>query len=247
MTALIVVSLLCAAPPDKRPVATCIAASEAAQQAKLSGRYREASVDFATCSHPDCPGAIRVDCAKGLQEVEALEPTVVFAVRDEKGLDVAQVELFVDGAPVVLDGRPLPLDPGPHVVLVRRGRAETSQTVVVSAGEKGRRLAFSSPTEGPVLSGAGLVTPAAPPTKSLVGPVLVTVLSVVGFGLFAGFGLSGVDSWTKLSMQPCAASKMCLEEQQVPIRTRFLVADLGLGLGVAAAIGALIWWLVPSQ
>lgn len=245
MTALVASLVLLAGP---RPVATCIAASERAQTAKLAARYREAKEGFTTCSHPDCPQAIRVDCAKGLTELEALEPTVVFAVRDEKGLDVPQAELLVDGAKVSLDGRPLPLDPGPHAILVRRGRSEATQTVVVSAGEKGRVLTFTAPPE--VLSNPE-VTP--PPTsapaskKSLVGPIVVSALSVVGFGLFAGFGLAGLDAYGKLERQPCAVTKTCLESQQAPIRTQFLVADIGLVTGIVAAIGALVWWLVPGE
>lgn len=246
MTGFVVSLLLVAGPP--RPVATCIAASESAQTAKLAARYRQAREGFTTCSHPDCPQAIRVDCAKGLTEIDTLEPTVVFAVRDEKGLDVPQAELLVDGAKVSLDGRPLPLDPGPHAIVVKRGKSEATQTVVVSAGEKGRVLTFTAPPEV-------LASPELPPTqaptaaskKSLVGPITVSALSVVGFALFTGFGLAGVDAYRALEREPCAATKTCLESQQAPIRTQFLVADLGLGLGIAAAIGALIWWLVPGE
>lgn len=235
------VALIVTSGPPVRSVASCISASESAQEAKLAARYQTARLGFTVCSQPGCPAAIRVDCANALAELDALTPTLVFAVRDEAGLDLPDAEIVVDGVSRSVDGLPVPLDPGPHQVVVRRGTNSLTQTVMVSAAEKGRVVTF---TLKPVVGAT--VAPTAPAGRSLVGPITVSVVAAIGLGLFTGLGLSGSSAWERLNREPCAATRTCAEAQYAPIRTQFLVADLGLGVGLTAAVAALVWWLWPS-
>lgn len=250
--------LALAAAPDKRSVAACIAASEAAQTSALAGRYHEAAQRFAACSQPECPPAIRVDCARGLGQAEALAPTVVFAVRDDRGGDLPDAVLTVDGGPALaLDGKPVAIEAGKHQVRVVRGEQAVEQALVIVAGEKARAVAFVLQPAAKLLvpqprESTFEVLPSPKPTEARsratrVGPWVLTGVALVGGALFTGFGLAGRGGWLELSQRPCASSRTCLEADQAPIRQQLLVADVALGVGLAAAVGALVWWLLPSE
>lgn len=243
MTASLLTLLVLTAPPvEKRTLSTCIADSTKAQEAKLGARYLEALRGYSACAASECPDAIRADCGKGLAEVEALVPTVVFAVRDEKGLDVSDAALTLDGEPVPLDGKPRQLDPGPHQLVVSRGTQTLKQPLIVSAGEKSRVVALSLAT---------LVVPNTPPeplppsATTRLGPWILGGVAVVAAGLFTGFGLAGREAWTQLSQKPCAATRTCLEADQAPIRSQFLIADSSLAVALTAGVAALVWWFLP--
>lgn len=240
--ALAVVISLAAAPADKQRLSTCIAASTSAQEAKLAARYLEALRGYSACSASECPDAIRADCGKGLVEVEALVPSVVFAVRDFKGLDVSDATLSLDGNVVAIDGKPLQLDPGPHQLLVTRGAESLSQALIVTAGEKSRVVTLTVPS----LSAPGsLPEPSRPQASSRLGPWILGGVAVVAAGLFAGFGWAGRNAWTQLSQKPCAATRTCVEADQAPIRSQFLIADSSLAVALTAGAAALVWWFLP--
>lgn len=252
MTAALVLLIVAgAAPaPDKRKVAACIDASTKAQQSKLEARYGEAQRAFAACSASECPDAIRADCAKGLAEVEALIPSVVFAVRDERGLDVSGATLLLDGTEVRLDGKPLPLEVGPHRLSLKRGSVVLNQTLIVTAGEKGRVVSLTLPREEVAKAPPDELPQPSPSAPAASGPrigaFILLGVAVAGAAAFTGFGLAGREAYTKLSQQPCASTRTCLESDQAPIRSQFLIADASLAVALTAGVGALVWLLWPQ-
>jgi hypothetical protein len=251
ITALASLIVVGAAPvPDKRKVAACIDASTRGQQSKLTARYGEAQRAFAACSASECPDAIRADCAKGLAEVDALIPSVVFAVRDERGLDVNDATLLLDDAEVRLDGKPLPLEVGPHQLSLKRGSVAVNQTLIVTAGEKGRVVSLTLPREEVATAPRDELPKTSPSAPAASGPrigaFILLGIAGVGAAAFTGFGLAGRGAYTKLSQQPCASTKTCMESEQAPIRSQFLVADASLAVALTAGIGALVWLLWPQ-
>ena len=129
----------------------CMAASDQGQELRDDGNYRRAREAFGACARTACPPLLRRDCAHWLAELEDAWPSIIVAAKDGDGNDLVDVEVRLDGEVLVakLDGRPLRVDPGEHVIHVEaEGRPPVEEHVVVRAGEKNRsvevRLASTS-------------------------------------------------------------------------------------------------------
>jgi hypothetical protein len=246
----------------------CVRASDDAQTLRIDGKLRAAREQFLVCADASCPTIVRSACTQWLTEVEASLPTIVPAARDPNGNDLPNVRLFLDGQPLAdhLDGRPLAVDPGTHVLrFVAADATVVEQSVVIREGEKGRpitvgfarralpepravesRSVASSKALGPaasattVGSGGGAAPPAAggPPTAAY----LLAGASALAFASLAYFGVKFVVDLNHLK-GTCGSS--CPSDQTNPVHTEELVADVSLGVGVVA--GALAAWLLLSS
>ena len=119
----------------------CIDSNAKAQALRRSGKLSAAREQLATCVDRACPAMVRDDCAKRLDELDRLQPTIVLGAQDANGVDVIAVSVSIDGRPLTskLDGRPLEVDPGPHVFEFQSaGRPTETRTLVLKEGEKGR-------------------------------------------------------------------------------------------------------------
>src|SRR5579883_2622058 len=96
----------------------CASSSEAAQRFKNAGKFVEARAQLAVCSRAVCPRFVKRDCDRWIGEVDESLPTVVVTARDAQGHDLVDVRVFLDDALVTehLDGKAMPLDPGPHTL-----------------------------------------------------------------------------------------------------------------------------------
>jgi hypothetical protein len=157
-----------------------------------------------------------------------------------------------------LDGRSVELDPGRyHFRFVLPDHSELSLDALVREGEKNRLLQVRAAEEKPALAGApsALAKPApvdAPPQplerKKPVAAWVATGVAVVGFGTFGTFAILG--SSDKKKLEECAPT--CPESEQArhdSLKTKYLIADIGLGVGAASAIVAGILFLTagPSE
>src|SRR5207248_1806862 len=75
----------------------CLKGSEEGIAARDRGNLRDARKRFVTCAADACPKAMRIDCARWLEDVEASIPTVVFGAKDARGGDIFDVSVYVDG------------------------------------------------------------------------------------------------------------------------------------------------------
>jgi len=239
----------------------CLAASDQGQQMRDDGKYRRAREAFATCARDACPALVRRDCMKWLADLEQSSPSIVVGAKDDKGGDLVDVTVLVDGAPLVtkLDGKPTPVDPGAHVLRFETaGYPRVEQHVMVRAGEKSRLLVvqFGTPAPpAPATTPATAPAPAAPqadtgqtPQGTRTSAWVFAGLSVVAFGTEAYFGFSGLSDRSSLKSQPCAQTASCPESSVDSIRTKFTVADIALGVGLAsAAISAYLFLAPPSE
>ena len=228
-------------------VAECLSSSERAESLRRDGRYREARKAFAACGADSCPAVVRRDCIASLTDLDRLEPTFVFAARDENGNDVANVTVTIDGELVTqeLDGKPIGLDAGKHLVSFAAGPLyrEERVSIVARTGEKNRIVSIQltpvQPSPPPERTPDGPVEP--PPTEPLpVVPIVLAGVGVVAIGAFAYLGLSAKSDLSALESDACAATKTCAQDDVDSIRTRFTLADVSLGVG-AVAIGAAAW------
>jgi hypothetical protein len=233
--------------------AACVDAAEEGQRLRKEGRLISARDRLLLCASPECPDVVSQDCTGWLGEVQRRLASVVVRARDTHGAALGDVAVSLDGA-MLTERAPtaaIELDPGDHVFRCERAGFEaTQQRVRVAEGERGgeitcRLKSLEPPPETPS------ETPApAEPTRSTTGaapsiPWTVWALGgfgVAGIGSFAGFGLSGksdenADARPK-TQGGCAPD--CTNNQVDSIRTKYLVADISLGVGLVALGAAVV-------
>jgi hypothetical protein len=236
--------------PDR---ARCIEAHEQSQILRRAGRLREARAELSVCSHAACPDAARVPCHRWLGEVDASTPSVVVDARDRRGRPVLDVRVEYDGTLLVqrLDGRAVPVDPGPHLFrFVTPGSPPIEQDVVILEGAKNQRLevAFGG-GEGAALA----PSKTAPEPSTSPGPHRVAVregpnplvyvfgaIGVAGVATFAILASSGLAMETELRDSGCAPH--CSKDEISDIERRYVMGDIALGVGVLS-LGAAAWFL----
>ena len=216
----------------------CIAASDQGQQLRDDGRYKDAREAFARCARASCPAIVARDCAAWRVDVDQRSPTVLFDARDDRGNDLSAVQVTVDGAPLAaeLNGLPTAVDPGDHVFRYETaGYPPVEDHVAIAASDKNRVLhvRFAS---APMVAPA----PAAPLKLETPGPrvpVGVWVLggaAVVAFASEAYFGITGLDQRSQDLSGPNHCAPQCSGDEKSSIETKFIAADVSLGVGVVA-------------
>lgn len=247
---------------------TCVSAASEGQNLRDRGQLTAAHQAFTQCSSDACPALVREDCRRWNQELDARLPTIVLGARDkDDGGDLVDVRVTIDGKPLVsvLDGRSLPVDPGPHtLVFEARGHAPERAFVVVREGEHVRPVvatlaraaagAPAAPTASPVSTApAASTAPGASPgatgdaassSPRLAGVLVGAAAGVLGFATFAVLGSSGAAEKTRLSSS-CAPSETCSTHDLDALRTKLVVADIGLVVGSAGVLVAGALLVVP--
>jgi hypothetical protein len=254
--------------------AACISASDEGQQLRDDGKYTLAREAFERCARESCPVLLRIDCVHWLLDLDQSSASVVINAKDDKGNDLVDVTVTVDGQPFAskLDGKPLAVDPGAHLFHYEAaGFAPMEEHAVIHAAEKNRALnvrfpaaltvSRPPPVETPPIEGPDQARVASPPPPP---PVPETVppsaaqadprlpgwvfagVSVVAFASEAYFGLTGLSQRsTDLALTGCATEKDCAPSEKSSIQTKFAVADVSLGVGLVSAGLAAYFFLRP--
>jgi hypothetical protein len=217
----------------------CVDASEKAQQLRNDGKFAEARMALGTCMDGSCPGVVRAACAGWLQSIDQAQPSVVLAAQDARGQDLTDVRVSMDGAPLVerLEGRTLPVDPGEHQFRFESGGGKIEKRVVVREGEARRSISvvFAAPASATGPASPVQSTPeASRAAASSSPPVLAWIAGGVGIaaaGSFGFFAISGAAKWSDLK-NSCYGH--CANDQVDGVKTRFLIADISLGVAVVA-------------
>jgi hypothetical protein len=225
---------LLAAPASAETVTeACVRASEEGQSARGRGALLAAHASFAACAATACPKAVRAECTRWLDEVDRDTPTIVVAMKDASGADVLDGRVSIDGAaPVAIDGRTAPVDPGKHVLRFERpGERTVERAIVVATGERNRLVVgqLEGPREKPLPP-----PPPPPPPQSQGLPAATWVFGGIGaFGLasFATLGALGLSEKSKLRGS-CAPA--CTDSDVTTLRTLYIGADVSLAVGVVA-------------
>jgi hypothetical protein len=219
-------------------VADCMVHHEGAQEARLRGAFLEAQAELRACAEEDCPEALRTDCLEWRAQVEAVLPTVIVVAEGDAG-DLSEARVVVDGEVLreSLDGRPIALDPGTHVVSVTLPDGQSKeQRVVLSEGERGRRLQFDF--KAPPVMTAPL---GAPPTRTIrpvpPGVYILGATAFIGLGVGVGFGS---DAWSKSRTARDLCAPLCDPDVSRAVSERAAVADVALGVFVASTVGAIV-------
>lgn len=210
----------------------CASAADQAQQLRDEGKYRRAREQLLVCARDVCPAPIKRDCLEWLTQVENTAPTVVFGAK-EGAKDLSDVKVFVDGVAVTdrLDGKPIQMDLGKHTVKFEFQGQTKEEDIIIGAGQKNRNvtMTFGAP--------AAPVAPVTPPPGqaskegSLVPAFIVGGIGVVALGSFAVFGLGGKSDVSDLE-KSCKPN--CPESDVDSARTKLIIADISLGVGIVA-------------
>jgi hypothetical protein len=247
VVALVVLAAQAEAAPPAKPgggvtKAACLAAHEDALALRAQKKPHAAREKFVECARVECPTVVRKECGDQIALVQKDAPTVVLEARDESGADTMAVKVTLDGRPLAsrLTGAAVDVEPGEHVFRFERETGTAiEQRVLVVEGEKNRKV---------VAEFASLVTKPPPPdavpppppheAKSVpVGAYVVGGIALVGFGSFAFFALSGKGAENDLAS---SCSPNCSDAKLAPVKRDYLVADVSLGIGVAAAVVTLL-------
>lgn len=228
--------LLAAQSKAQTPVEQCVADHVAGQEAGLQSGLLEARSRFRACAQPRCPEVVAKACTDLLRELEPRIPSIVPVVRDERGDDVVDGALTLDGeaVPLAAWGRAREVDPGAHeLTLERGGQVISRRSVVVSEGEKNRRIE--------------LKVAAAEAADSPVDPLRVA--GWIGVGLGAAAVAGAVGFWGAASAEHADLEMTCAprcEDAAVSgAKTKALVGDVLLGGGLALAAAGSILILLP--
>lgn len=258
---LVLTALVCLDSPARAsdPI-VCAQKYEDGQRLRKAKQLLSATDALIACAQPDCPPAVVRDCARWLNEVRAETPSVVFAARDESGRDLQDLTVHHGERQIAgrIDGTAVHLNPGPHELRFRAsdGRSVTI-SVVIRQGEKNRLIDVVLPRP----AGDRAAKPAEPsrspklsstkeprgPSSEFVDPLPIALAGagVVALGSFAYFGWTARSDVNEMNDR---CSPRCPESEVDSARTRALVADISLGVGVIALTGAAaLTWVWPAS
>lgn len=239
-------------------VAACIKNSDTGQELRDQGKLIEARESLAVCARDVCPAQIRTACAEWLTGLGPRIPTMVIAAKDEAGHDVTDGTVMVDGKKVdgALAGKAFPLNPGPHAFRFERdGATPVDLQVVAREGEQRRLVPVTFKAAAPAGTGVGVGVGtgnggnhAPPPDKPRGGgsgpPLVSWVLGgagLVAVGVGAVLGITALGDRSDLKDRNCAP--YCPQGDVDAIRTKFIIADITVGVGIVAVGAAVVLWL----
>ncbi|MET0385274.1 MAG: hypothetical protein ABW321_04910 [Polyangiales bacterium] len=231
-------------------VAACVSAHAEAQVLRNRGALLSARKQLLQCARQECPKLVADDCATWLTALDESLSSIVFAVSDDRGRDLVAVTVTANGETLTerADGRALPLDPGVYALrFSAEGYLPAELSVSVRQSEKNRIVRVQLAAEGGSPSEIAAKTPASPAATDASPhpiPVISYVLGgtlLVGAGMYAYFGLSGLSKENELEKLPpdTACGSLCSAG-----RRDYILADIGLGVAVGSAIGAVAAFLL---
>lgn len=246
-------------------VEACVSSHSEGQLRRDQSEFLEARTLFTSCADDSCPEAIRVECGAMLGQLDNSIPTVVLAARNELDMNLTGVTVRIDGKllPDALTGRALPVNPGPHEFRFDHpdGR-HASLRVVVLEGVK-RRLVIgrfepagstAAKPQGAVGSGeeaafdSELVNE--PSSRDESGGFRKTVaialgaVGVVALGSFSYFAVTGSEHQDELR---ASCAPRCTDAEADSVRSKYLVADISLVVGLAALGTGGYLYFIPSS
>jgi len=240
----------------------CVEASEAGQHLQQTAKLGDARTKLTVCVAESCPGPVREDCARRLEDVSKAMPSVLFAFKDASGDDVPAVVVSVDGAPIAdrAAGKSIEVDPGDHLFRFEApGQGPTERRLTLREGEKNRqeRVAFAplSPATASPPAPRVEVSTGTSRNGEATGPMRVIAFAaggagVIGLGVGIGAGLAATSKHATLAGE-CQSNGACPTSAQGDLdsfhslRTATTVAYV---IGAAGVIGGVVLWLTaPSN
>jgi hypothetical protein len=214
--------------------AECLSRYEAAQVARRERRLLDSRAALRICSGAACPAAIRADCVDWLDQVAHSIPSVVVTAR-ARGADILDVRVFIDDklATERLTGFALEVDPGPHTFRFESPPwPAIEREVLASEGVKDRHIDLEF---APPLPPASLAAGAEPPkpfrlerSDYVFGGIALAGLATLGY--FGGTALYDANQYES------SCGSYCDPDKVDALRTKLVIADIGLSVAVLALV-----------
>jgi hypothetical protein len=245
----VVVALL--APPVRADESSCRTAYVETQRWQRGGELRAARRAALVCGQDECSPTVRASCVDWLGQIERALPTIVVDARDSGDAALSAVRVEADGELLAerLTGRAIELDPGESVLRFTFGDRWLEQRTLIHEGEKYRAVTvrFEEPALTPPLAASSLDAPP-PNTRTTATPVptaayVLSGLGVAGLGAFAVLGATTYAAEDDLRDR-CGRS--CSTRAVGALRSRYLLADAALGVGVTSLLALSVIWLWPG-
>ena len=253
-----------AAPTTSAPTAEeCLTAHREAQALRRQYRLLESRDQLLACGNSACPGPVKRDCLRWLDEVALQIASVVVHVDTGDSSPPHDVKVYIDGNLRFesIPNRAIELNPGTYRFRFEvEGRQPVELEVTVEEAEKFKNVTvkYSAPEKNPNgLSGGSsnsssrspISVSFAPSSKGPERPVPTATYIFAGLGAaaainFAFWGISAQSLKGELE-DKCAPN--CEQVYIDRIRTRALVADISLGISVASFATAAITYFARPQ
>jgi hypothetical protein len=253
------------APPG---IGECLSSAESSLKLKQEHKLKASRAQLLVCSSPSCPGEVRNECMKRIEEVNSASPSIVLSVRDLGGNELSQVKVTLDGQVVAdhLDGSALSVDPGSHEFKFETSVAPPlTKTIILHEGEKDRKenVVVQGGTPPPKEKGSeggqsNVGVAAGPPpdtnpggTQRVLGLVAGGV-GVAGLALGTVFGVLASSSFSAAKkdcpMHPtCTSTQQNAVDEQKTASGDATISTVGfIAGGVLAATGAVLFFTAPK-
>ena len=250
-------------------IAECLTANDKSISLRNERKLLASRKELLVCAASTCPGEVRKECMRRIDQVNASLPTIVFEAKDGTGNDLTAVKVIMNGELLVdkLDGSTLTVDPGAHnFTFEAPGQPPIAKQLVIREGQKDRRevLQFGAPAAAtPAPGSAPAAKPANPAIETSVDQVssssgntqkiaalVAGGVGVVGVGVGTIFGLS---SMSKNSDATAKCPGACSDQAGVDLwndaRSAGNISTIGFVVGgVGLATGAILWFTAkPSR
>jgi hypothetical protein len=236
---------LALATPARADVQACVEAHSEAQLKRDESDFLTARELFGRCIENECPEPIRMECAALLSKLEESMPSVVLTAKDDRGNDVLNVKVELDGKPYLdaLSGRATAVNPGSRrFVFLRPDGTRTTVTALILEGVKGRELVgrFSPTAHAPAAAQQPVTTGSGRETVAYV----LGGAGMLALGAFGYFALSGKSELDHLRAT-CAPN--CSDSKASAVSANYLLADISL-IAAAGLLGggAYLYFTAPS-
>lgn len=218
---------------------------------RAQGKLSAALSQLSSCMEAtECNAEARRRCAAEQQALANEMPSVVVHAHDGRGNDLVDVSVTLDGEPFVskLDGLAMSIDPGEHTfVFTRAGQDPVTHTERIEPSDKFKLVTVELP-DAELLKQRALASQAPPeapgrsPARLIAGASLAG-LGVAGIAAFVGLGLDARSEEKELG-RTCVRN--CSDGAVSSVRTRYTLANVSLGVGLAA-LGASAFVLLTGQ
>lgn len=229
--------------------AECVSAHANSQILRQQGSLLAARRALLQCAQEGCPGVIAADCADWLADLDRVQPSVVFAVSDVSGRDLAHPRITrIDSEPAQLveqaPGRAIPLDPGIYRFRVEAdGYAPRSDEIVVREAERNRLLRFTL-TPLPAAPASTQDVAASPPWAAYA----LGAAAVASGALAVTFGVMTESKRSTLN-RTCALGPPCPDGESLKAdgnRYRAIALVAGGVAGAALVAGVITYVMARS-
>ena len=224
-------------------VEACVSAVEEGQKLQRAGRLRAARTTFLACDSKACPAEVRTVCDQLITAVEADLPTVIVGARDAAGNDLVAVRVSVDGVLLSesMDGKAVPIDPGPHSIrFEHQGDAAIDESVVIREAEKRRSIVVTFPRRAAVGVPPTTETQTKPRRPVSALTYTLAAVGVASLGVFIGLDVNGQSRYSSCSGACSSSTAQSLSVERAATLT------VG-GVGVAShAVATVLFLTRPS-